>query len=75
MKNNRRYHAYKEGSYILPNDNQELERLDMMHQMAMIVKMDRLYTAPIKNPKRILDLGCGTGIWAIEMGQSGYVPI
>lgn len=25
--------------------------------------------APIDNPKTILDVGTGTGIWAIEMGD------
>lgn len=30
---------------------------------------DKLYVAPIDNPKTILDVGTGTGIWAIEMGD------
>lgn len=29
----------------------------------------KLHLAPIVNPKRILDIGTGTGIWAIEMGD------
>ena len=28
-----------------------------------------LYTAPIQDPKRALDIGTGTGIWAIEFGD------
>ena len=28
------------------------------------------YWAPLKDPKRILDLGTGTGIWAMEVGTS-----
>jgi cyclopropane fatty-acyl-phospholipid synthase-like methyltransferase len=28
-----------------------------------------LYKAPIENPKRILDVGTGTGIWAVEMAE------
>ena len=30
----------------------------------------KLHYAPLNNPKNILDLGTGTGIWAIEMGRS-----
>lgn len=32
-----------------------------------------LYNAPIKNPQKILDLGTGTGIWAIDIAE--YVSI
>jgi hypothetical protein len=27
------------------------------------------YWAPIDNPTRILDIGTGTGIWAMEIGR------
>jgi ribosomal protein L11 methylase PrmA len=31
---------------------------------------DKLHLAPIgENPQRILDVGTGTGIWAIDMGE------
>jgi SAM-dependent methyltransferase len=30
---------------------------------------DKLYLAPIDNFQRVLDIGTGTGIWAIEMGD------
>ena len=28
-----------------------------------------LHLAPLHNPPRVLDVGTGTGIWAIEMGE------
>jgi ubiquinone/menaquinone biosynthesis C-methylase UbiE len=28
-----------------------------------------LFQAPVKNPQRILDLGTGTGIWAIDIAE------
>lgn len=69
IENGRRYHAFKDGSYIMPNDESELDRLDLSHQMFKITMGDKLYLAPIDNPARILDVGTGTGIWAIEMGD------
>jgi SAM-dependent methyltransferase len=73
-ENGRRYHAYREGQYVLPNDDQEQERLDLQHHIWRLLLGGKLYTAPIpspdKNPQlRILDLGTGTGIWAIDMAD------
>ncbi|KAF2137668.1 uncharacterized protein K452DRAFT_291483 [Aplosporella prunicola CBS 121167] len=66
----RRYHAYRSGTYILPNDETELDRLDIMHFLIKKGLGDKIYRAPIpKNPKRILDIGTGTGIWSMEMGD------
>lgn len=41
-----------------------------MHKMTEVMLGDKLFAAPIaKHPQRILDIGTGTGIWAMEMGQ------
>jgi SAM-dependent methyltransferase len=69
FKNGRRYHAYKEGSYIFPNDERESDRLDIIHKMVEVAMGGKLHFAPIKDPKRILDIGTGTGIWAMEIGD------
>lgn len=70
VENGRRYHAFKDGSYVMPNDETELDRLDLMHQLLRITMRNQLHFAPLAegNPK-ILDVGTGTGIWAIEMGD------
>src|SRR5882762_8412650 len=57
-------------AYFAPNDDIENDRLDMHHHLATLILGGKLTTAPIgKNPQRILDVGCGTGIWSIEAGK------
>ncbi|KAL4895091.1 hypothetical protein BDV59DRAFT_200343 [Aspergillus ambiguus] len=72
MENGRRYHKYHEGSYIYPNDEQELDRLDMQHHMLKLVNDGRLFFAPLQSPRRILDIGTGSGIWPIELEASVF---
>ncbi|KAL1614924.1 hypothetical protein SLS54_009373 [Diplodia seriata] len=71
VQNGRRYHAYKDGSYILPNDEPEQDRLDLAHAMTTKLTGDRLHLTPLPEDfnGRVLDLGCGTGIWSICMGD------
>ncbi|CAF9915342.1 MAG: hypothetical protein ALECFALPRED_010113 [Alectoria fallacina] len=70
IENNRRYHAYKEGSYPYPNDEKESDRLDIMHKLTEVSLGGKLNLAPVpSNSERILDIGTGTGIWAMEMGD------
>jgi hypothetical protein len=65
----RTYHKYKEGKYVLPNDAEEQNRLDMQHQMILRLLEGRIHLAPIKNVRNVLDIGTGTGIWAIEFAK------
>ncbi|KAE9579594.1 hypothetical protein CGMCC3_g4369 [Colletotrichum fructicola] len=74
MEYGRRYHAFRSGSYVLPNDETESDRLDMAHALVTRVIGNKLYLAPVETPKvhRILDIGTGTGIWTIE--ASDFFP-
>lgn len=56
-------------AYLYPNDEQELDRLDMQHHMFKLVMENKLYHVPLENPQQILDVGTGSGIWPIEMGM------
>lgn len=66
FENTRRYHKYMEGRYLLPNDEPEQEREDMKHAMCVNVMDGKLHSAPVRNPQKIIDIGTGTGIWAID---------
>jgi SAM-dependent methyltransferase len=69
-KHGRRYHSYHAGAYQFPNDEREQDRLDLIHHVFYRLTGNKLFMAPI-NPDgvRILDIGTGTGLWAIEMGD------
>ncbi|OTB03948.1 hypothetical protein M426DRAFT_59510 [Hypoxylon sp. CI-4A] len=70
FENGRRYHKFREGRYNFPNDDIEQEREDMKHAMVKML-CQHLHFAPIgDNPQEILDVGTGTGIWVIEMGDA-----
>ena len=56
-------------AYLLPNDEPENDRLDMVHELCLLVLQRRLFLAPIVNPQRVIDLATGTGIWAIDFGK------
>ncbi|KGO71824.1 hypothetical protein PITC_028270 [Penicillium italicum] len=53
-----------------PNDEREQDRLDLSHRIYSMLLKGELFQAPIKNPKRVLDLGTGTGLWAIEYADT-----
>ncbi|UNI24088.1 hypothetical protein JDV02_009865 [Purpureocillium takamizusanense] len=70
FENGRRYHRFREGTYNFPNDDVEQEREDMKHAMVKLLCSQKLHFAPIGDyPQEVLDIGTGTGIWAIEMGD------
>ncbi|KFY48966.1 hypothetical protein V495_00868 [Pseudogymnoascus sp. VKM F-4514 (FW-929)] len=68
-ENGRRYHAYKQGEYYLPNDEMEQDRLDLQHHIYRLCQGGSLFCAPIKEPQSVLDIGTGTGIWAMEFAD------
>lgn len=56
--------------YAIPNDEAEQDRLDTIHHIYLLMLDDQLHLAPIApNPTMILDVGTGTGIWAIDAAE------
>lgn len=55
------------------NQQEEKDRMDIYHKIFEVARRGLLHQAPFyinpHDPPRILDLGCGTGIWAIDMAE------
>ncbi|KAI1914483.1 hypothetical protein LOZ53_001615 [Ophidiomyces ophidiicola] len=65
----RRYHAYRRGRYLLPNDDKEMQRLNLVDALVRHI-LGGLHLAPIgSNPQRVLDIGTGSGAWAINFAD------
>lgn len=70
FENGRRYHAFREGSYMMPNDEKEQDRLDLAHHIFKLVVRGALHRAPLSpSPRHVLDFGTGTGSWAVEFAD------
>lgn len=61
------YHGSED--YWGPNDEQQNEGMDINHHTISLALDYKLYLAPLDNPKKILDIGTGTGIWAMDMAD------
>lgn len=54
----------------MPNDEAEQERMDMQHHIYLMIFSGELYRAPLpRKVNRVLDVGCGTGKWAIDFAD------
>ncbi|KAF4773972.1 hypothetical protein HER10_EVM0007297 [Colletotrichum scovillei] len=73
IENGRTYHKYKDGQYHIPNDASESDRLDLQHNLFLLTLDNKLGLAPPNAPdskvNRALDVGTGTGIWAVDFGE------
>ncbi|KAK3400620.1 S-adenosyl-L-methionine-dependent methyltransferase [Sordaria brevicollis] len=70
--NGRTYHSdsVTDGEYWGPNDEKANEMLDIFHHAMTICLDGRLYDAPVpKNIENAIDLGTGTGLWAIDFAD------
>lgn len=72
VENGRTYHSMSAGKYAYPNDSSENERLEIQHNVWLLTLQGALALCPKGDQaaRRVLDLGTGTGCWAIEYGLS-----
>ncbi|KAK3903210.1 S-adenosyl-L-methionine-dependent methyltransferase [Staphylotrichum tortipilum] len=66
-KNGRTYHD--PSRYPWPNDKQEQQRQVMLHEQCLISNDGQLVCCPQERYQRVLDIGTGTGIWAMEFAD------
>ncbi|KAE9378794.1 S-adenosyl-L-methionine-dependent methyltransferase [Stipitochalara longipes BDJ] len=70
IEHGRRYHGYKDGAYWQPNDDRQNETLDIAHMKFFHALGGKLLLAPVeKTIERVLDIGTGTGIWAMDFAD------
>ncbi|UQC80159.1 uncharacterized protein CLUP02_05641 [Colletotrichum lupini] len=65
--------SYPAIEYNLPNDEKELDRLDLQHHLWLLALDDKLGMAPPcmegAQVGRVLDVGTGSGIWVLDFGD------
>ncbi|KZF23408.1 S-adenosyl-L-methionine-dependent methyltransferase [Xylona heveae TC161] len=70
-ENGRTYPVYGKNEYGMPVDDKEQDRLDLQHCKYTLLLENKLFLSPIpEKPQKILDLGTGTGIWAIDVADT-----
>lgn len=67
----RTFHSEKYNTeYFTPNDEQQSESVDITHHYLTVLLGGKLFLAPIKKDvEKVLDVGTGTGIWAIDFAD------
>ncbi|KAG8666730.1 hypothetical protein FPOAC1_011545 [Fusarium poae] len=67
----RTYHSDKYRSeHVFPNDEQQMECVDLSHHYLLLLLEGKLFLAPIKDGiQNVLDVGTGSGIWSMDFGD------
>jgi SAM-dependent methyltransferase len=65
----REYHLYGPGLYDYPGDAPECNRLKKLFSALCILMNNSLHISLLENPLEVLELGTGTGSWAMEFAK------
>ncbi|EFX01042.1 methyltransferase type 12 [Grosmannia clavigera kw1407] len=68
--NGRTYHSdMGNNNYWGANDERQNETLDIQHHLFTLSMDGKLHFAPLKDDIEAIDIGTGTGLWAIDFGD------
>ncbi|KKA20427.1 hypothetical protein T310_5546 [Rasamsonia emersonii CBS 393.64] len=62
--------ASGDGSYWGPNDDKDAYHQVITHHLFCLTLKDKLLLAPISNPRHVLDIGTGIGLWATNFADA-----
>ncbi|KAH8106631.1 hypothetical protein DFH11DRAFT_1639294 [Phellopilus nigrolimitatus] len=67
----RKYHNYPDSHYVLPTDEQEVERLRLQHNVVKNAFEGRLIFPPLKSQSSyfVLDSGVGPAAWLLDVAS------
>jgi hypothetical protein len=68
-ENGRRYQSFPNATYFAPNDEEEQGRMEEQHCAKFFATGKKFYHSPLEKPRYVLDIGTGTGEWAVDMGD------
>jgi SAM-dependent methyltransferase len=69
QENGRTYHSFHAGKYDVPNDEAEQARMELHYHNLRLSMGNKLFHAPVASPLAVLDVGTGTGIWAMDVAD------
>jgi cyclopropane fatty-acyl-phospholipid synthase-like methyltransferase len=69
VENGRTYHSFHAGKYHMPNDEGERDRMDLHYHALRLSIENKPFHAPVKQITHVLDVGTGTGIWAMDVAD------
>ncbi|KAJ3516590.1 hypothetical protein NM208_g14824 [Fusarium decemcellulare] len=76
-ENGRRYHAFREGTYLVPNDEEEQDRMDLVHHLYCLALGGELFLAPLADePSHVADLYPSAEVISTDLSpiQPGWTP-